>query len=113
VFLVGWLAGVVLLWSSSLWTRRDKLIGTLVIPGGLAAGLLGVSLTMAGAVGGRACGSSGPVYLIGKNGSRHIIHPAGPTTCTGGMSTLGTIGVLVALAVLLIAPIASSIYLGR
>jgi hypothetical protein len=33
---VGWLAGLVLLWSSRAWTTRDKWIGTLVIPGGLA-----------------------------------------------------------------------------
>lgn len=33
---LGWLAGVILLWSSNAWNRRDKLIGTLVIPGGLA-----------------------------------------------------------------------------
>jgi hypothetical protein len=32
---VGWLVGVVLLWQSDAWTRRDKLIGTLVVPGGL------------------------------------------------------------------------------
>jgi hypothetical protein len=38
---VGWIAGVVLLWSSSLWTTRDKLIGTLIVPGGLAAGVFG------------------------------------------------------------------------
>jgi hypothetical protein len=96
VFLVGWFAGVVLLWSSSLWTRRDKLIGTLVIPGGLATGLLVFWLVLVGGVGGQSCGSSG----------------AG-TTCTGGTSTLGTIGILVALSVLLIAPIATSIHLGR
>jgi hypothetical protein len=34
---VGWLVGVVLLWQSDAWTRRDKLIGTLVVPGGLLA----------------------------------------------------------------------------
>lgn len=31
-----WVVGVVLLWRSRAWTRRDKLIGTLVVPGGLA-----------------------------------------------------------------------------
>ena len=31
-----WLVGVVLLWRSRAWTARDKLIGTLLIPGGLA-----------------------------------------------------------------------------
>ena len=112
VFLVGWLAGVVLLWSSSLWTRRDKLIGTLVIPGGLATGMLAISLTLSG-VGGQICGSNGPIYRIGKNGSRHLVRAASRTTCHGGISTLGTIAILIALAVLLIAPIATSIYLGR
>jgi hypothetical protein len=37
LFGVGWFIGVVLLWSSRVWTLRDKLIGTLVLPGGLAA----------------------------------------------------------------------------
>ena len=31
-----WVIGVVLLWRSRAWTLRDKLIGTLVVPGGLA-----------------------------------------------------------------------------
>jgi uncharacterized Tic20 family protein len=31
-----WVLGVVLLWRSRAWTTRDKLIGTLVVPGGLA-----------------------------------------------------------------------------
>jgi uncharacterized membrane protein len=39
---IGWLVGVVLLWISSAWTARQKLLGTLVVPGGLAlpAGIL-------------------------------------------------------------------------
>jgi hypothetical protein len=32
---VGWLVGAILLWSSRAWTRREKLIGTFVVPGGL------------------------------------------------------------------------------
>ncbi len=45
-FFVGWLAGVVLLWQSSVWRLHDKLLGTLIWPGGLAAVIisLGVSL---------------------------------------------------------------------
>jgi hypothetical protein len=39
--LLGWLVGVVLLWTSQVWSLRDKWLGTLVLPGGLAgAGLL-------------------------------------------------------------------------
>lgn len=36
---VGWLVGVVLLWLSDVWSLRDKLLGTLVVPGGLAVAL--------------------------------------------------------------------------
>ncbi|HEU5332991.1 MAG TPA: hypothetical protein VFU73_09510 [Actinocrinis sp.] len=32
---IGWLVGVLLLWSSPRWTRGEKLLGTLVVPGGL------------------------------------------------------------------------------
>jgi uncharacterized membrane protein len=33
--LLGWIAGLILLWSSPVWTTRDKYIGSLIIPGGL------------------------------------------------------------------------------
>jgi len=32
---IGWLVGVLLLWSSPRWTNSEKLLGTLVLPGGL------------------------------------------------------------------------------
>ena len=45
IFGVGWIAGLILLWSSRAWTTRDKRIGTLVIPGGLAThALIGLIL---------------------------------------------------------------------
>ena len=53
---VGWFVGVVLLWSSRIWTLRDKLIGTLVLPGGLAT--CGLVVTFAAASTGS--GSDGP-----------------------------------------------------
>lgn len=31
---IGWFVGVVLLWISDVWNTRDKLIGTLIVPGG-------------------------------------------------------------------------------
>lgn len=34
---VGWVVGVVLMWSSKAWTRGQKLLGTFVFPGGLGA----------------------------------------------------------------------------
>jgi hypothetical protein len=35
-FLVGWVVGAVLLWVSPRWRLADKLLGTLVWPGGLS-----------------------------------------------------------------------------
>jgi hypothetical protein len=34
---IGWIVGLILLWASRAWTTRDKLIGTLLWPGGLVA----------------------------------------------------------------------------
>jgi len=34
---LGWIIGVILLWISSAWNVKEKLIGTLILPGGLAA----------------------------------------------------------------------------
>ena len=42
--LIGWLVGVMLLWSSGLWRRSEKLLGTLIVPGGP-----GLVLTLGGA----------------------------------------------------------------
>ena len=32
---IGWAAGVIMLWRSPVWTTREKLIGTFVLPGGV------------------------------------------------------------------------------
>ena len=45
--LVGWLPGVVLLWRSNAWNVRDKVIGTVFVPGDL--GLVGFIILLAGA----------------------------------------------------------------
>jgi hypothetical protein len=47
----GWFIGVILLWSSRVWTTREKLAGTFLFPGGL---LLPAGLGL-GAVGVRRC----------------------------------------------------------
>lgn len=33
--IIGWIAGVILLWMSAVWRRGEKLVGTFVLPGGL------------------------------------------------------------------------------
>jgi Co/Zn/Cd efflux system component len=35
----GWIAGIVLLWTSTTWTRIDKIVGTVLVPGGLGLAL--------------------------------------------------------------------------
>ena len=37
---IGWAVGVVLLWNSSPWRRSEKLLGTLIFPGGPGLALL-------------------------------------------------------------------------
>ena len=90
---VGWVIGVVLLWISETWTTTEKVIGTLVVPGGLALPLF---LTL---VTGYTETCSGP--------------PGGPLTCTGGPSqaaqVLGTILVIV----LFVAPLATTAFLAH
>jgi hypothetical protein len=89
----GWIVGVILLWSSRAWTTRDKWIGTLVIPGGLATA---VFVLGAGATSG-SCDQQG----------------GGPVHCTPGP---GTATVAVQIATLVIAvggPFATAIYLAR
>jgi hypothetical protein len=88
----GWLAGAILLWSSRAWTAREKLIGTLLVPGGLATPFV----ILGTASGGGSCTRIG-------NGPRH---------CTGETSSSDIIW-LVVVAVLVLASIGGSMYLAR
>ncbi len=93
---VGWVVGVVLLWRSRAWTTRDKLIGTLVLPGGLLATVLLLLV---------ALGRPRKVMCIYYRSS--LVHcTAGPGS---GPSTLGSI----ALVLLALTPIATAVYLAR
>ncbi len=90
---VGWLAGVLLLWLSKIWTVRDKLLGTLVVPGGL----LPVAYLTVTSVSVETC-------TTGAQGIQH---------CTGGISTPARIALITLWVVLLAAPLATGLHLGR
>jgi hypothetical protein len=90
---IGWIIGVVLLWVSETWTSREKLVGTLIVPGGLA---LPVFILTFGAYS-ESCG--GPV--------------GGPVTCTGGPSDAAQILGVILVTVLFIAPLATTAFLAR
>jgi hypothetical protein len=68
LFLIGWIVGVVLLWSSPRWRVSDKVLGTLVWPGGLALLLPALSfaaLSSASACSARTCaGPSGAGWTV-------------------------------------------------
>ena len=59
---IGWAVGVVLLWLSPRWGLRDKLLGTLVWPGGLLAPLVVFAAIATAAVFtvGPVCSTSSP-----------------------------------------------------
>lgn len=85
---VGWLAGVVLLWLSRIWTVQDKLLATLAVPGGL---LPAAYLALAG-VSVESC-------TAGANGAQ---------VCTGGISTAQRVALITLWVVLLLAPIGTT-----
>jgi hypothetical protein len=95
---LGWVAGLVLLWSSRAWTTRDKWIGTLVVPGGLATGAF-IGRVLLGTPTERRC------YGI-AGGVPHCTSAAGHSIAS---PILGT----AVLALLVLASIATSVYLAR
>ena len=98
LFGLGWFAGLILLWSSRAWNTRHKWIGTLVIPGGLATGVL---------IGLIAIGAPTKTFCRAIAGGVQHCTPA------GGQSTASnTLGVAL-FAFLVLAPIATSVYLAR
>jgi uncharacterized membrane protein len=97
--LVGWFVGLILLWASDAWTTREKLLGTLVIPGGL---LVPAWLWIVPTTSGGCAGEVDPK-------TERVIHE----TCTGGTSALAQAGWIALFAVLVIAPIAVAIWLAR
>lgn len=65
---LGWLLGIMLLWTSRVWRTREKLIGTLLVPGGLSAVLYLALITS-----GSECSSGG------GSGRPTIEHCTSPT----------------------------------
>ena len=98
IFGFGWFAGLILLWSSRAWSTRDKWIGTLVVPGGLAISVF-IGLT--------AIGTASKKYCYGFiGGVQHCTNAGGPSTASN------ILGVAL-FAFLVLAPIATSVYLAR
>jgi uncharacterized membrane protein len=93
-----WPIGVILLWTSSAWNTRDKLIGTLVPPGGLFTSLLVLGITAT---------ARGQVCSGGYNRGHQI-----PTTCSGGLHGIGGLAGGILLLLVILSPILTGIYMG-
>jgi uncharacterized membrane protein len=93
---VGWIIGVILLWVSSAWTVPQKLLGTLVVPGGLALPL-GIGLLAT---------SSASCIQVPVAGAPN------PIACTSGGSGGQMVGTVVVIA-LAAASVATVAYLAR
>jgi hypothetical protein len=94
---LGWLVGALLLWVSQSWTLRDKLIGTLLLPGGL---LPAVVMSVV------ALGTASEVCVSpGRNGAAE--------TCTGGASEGHQILLVVIFVAAIIIPFVTAVHLAR
>ena len=94
---IGWLAGVILLWSSKAWTTRDKWIGTLFVPGGLVFSLFLLVLFWPRTLEPESCLRPG----------------GGPEVCTGGDFSIGAVVHDVVYLLAVLAPLVTAVYLAR
>lgn len=84
LYIVGWVVGAILLVTSNVWTSREKVVGLLVVPGGL------LPAALFGLMGARSC--------MGVIDSSGVVSE----TCSGGMPIWLA---WVVMAVLVIGPI--------
>jgi hypothetical protein len=103
IFVIGWIVGLALLWSSRAWTYRDKLIGTLVIPGGLAGSVLVILRIVRRDV---TCLRH---VIIGLSSTVSDVHEH----CTSAASTVAGIPTGIVTSIVLLLPFATAAYLAR
>lgn len=114
VFGIGWIAGLILLWSSSAWRTLDKWIGTLVLPGGLAGGLFLLLVGLVDTGTPEKCRTITARAITIVNGKpTPTAGTALRSVCTGGAGGGVQILVILLLIVAVLAPIGTAIYLAR
>ena len=96
-FVVGWITGIGLLWSSTTWRVRDKLLGTFVLPGGL----LPLAFLVTTPISTSSCTSHGGPGI-----------PTVTHCTTSGFVLPPALGIIL-VAILLVAPIVTFIQLRR
>lgn len=101
---IGWIAGLILLIASPLWSVRQKWLGALVWPGGWFGAFL--LFTIPATSSGHVCTSNGPI--LEPSPAVHTVTFA----CSSGASIPGWVA-LVLLVIAFCAPIAVAMYLWR
>jgi uncharacterized membrane protein len=106
VFVIGWVVGAVLLWTSDRFTRADKIIGTVLVPGGFATGFLALVIGVGAPVSAQTCYSTSSPAVNG--GTVQLTNH-----CTGGVSTTTSIIAIVVTVIMLFGPLYTVIRLSR
>jgi hypothetical protein len=96
--ILGWFVGLVLLWMSEVWSTRDKVLGTLLVPGGLGTPFLLV----------QTVGFSESCVQTHDERGRFI-----GQTCSGGPSSFDRVFWSALLIGLVVASIATTIFLAQ
>ena len=104
--MIGWCVGFALLWSSRIWTTRDKLIGTFVVPGGLATVYFLAALPLS--TRGSSSSSGVVVDCTKKISGERCKEVAGGVASHSGHTYVWGVALLIALLVL---PLLTSAYL--
>jgi hypothetical protein len=111
LLLLLWPVGVILLWISPAWNFRDKVIGTLLPPGGYPAifilGLMAATVSSRTVQGGPACTSSESVGNIVQN---VCTSPTVSNTPTG-LEVIGNVAFVILVIVLWLLPLITVGYL--
>jgi uncharacterized membrane protein len=111
LLLLLWPVGVILLWISPAWNIRDKVIGTLLPPGGYPAifivGLLAATVSSRTVQGGSTCTSSESVGNIVQNVCTSPTVGSTPT----GLEVIGNIAFVILVIVLWLLPLITVGYL--
>lgn len=95
---LGWLVGAVLLWTSTAWTAKDKIIATLLVPGGLLAPILlgGIAASTTSGSGSVGCGPVAvPSPSGAESGSAQVVQNCTNSTGPGVVPTILTIAFLI------------------
>jgi hypothetical protein len=104
--MIGWCVGFALLWSSKIWTKRDKLIGTFVIPGGLALTYVAARMPLSSR--GRSTSSGVDIACTKRLSGERCKEVADGVVSRWGNSSTWGVALLIALLVL---PLLASAYL--